>query len=113
MVLRLMKLNTVMPYNQTAVQVDFTILQNDAGEMIRQYFDDGVIDIRFIAKNTGSSIVYTKSELRPLMRLHSIKDKGGVLAIDATYRVDAVLPTLNALGYSDGYAYKVTKYAGE
>lgn len=108
-----MQLNTVMPYNHSAVKVSFTVLQDSqTGESIYEFYDDGVINIRFIAKNTGSSIVYSKTPLRPSMRLHTIKDRAGVLATDYTYKVDSVLPTLNALGFSDGYAYKVTKWIG-
>jgi hypothetical protein len=88
----------------------FTTLQtpND-GQIVRTFFDDGRIDIRFISKQVGNSIVYSKTKLVAFERLHDIRDRGGELVIDGTYYVQADYPTLNPMGYTDGYAYKVAK----
>jgi hypothetical protein len=103
-----MKYNTVMPYWQRAIKQSFTVAQDpNSGNITRTYFDDGEIEIRFISKQIGNSQIYTKAELQPFERVRDIRDRGGVLVTDEVYYVQTERPTLNPLGYSDGYSYKV------
>jgi hypothetical protein len=101
-----MKLNTVMPYPQKAVKVSFTVVQDEAGEIIREYFDDGDIEIRFIAKDRGTATVYAREDLALMSRIRSIRDKAGDVVGDL-YQIKTKKPVLNALGFADGYAYDV------
>ena len=101
-----MKLNTVMPYPQKAVLVRFVTQQNDAGEMAREYFDDGDIDIRFIAKANNNATVYATEDLPLFTMFRSIRDKGGEEVGDL-YMIKNKTPVLNVLGFNDGYAYTV------
>lgn len=105
-----MKYNTVLEYWQSASRQSFTSRQDDdSGIIIRTYFDNGRVNIRFISKQVGNSIVYSKTQLKAFERITDIRDRGGELVLDGTYYVQTDYPTLNPLGYSDGYAYKVAK----
>lgn len=105
-----MKYNTVMDLWQTGTKQSFTVAQDpNSGVIVRTYFDDGQISLRFISKQIGNSVIYTKTELQLFERVHDIKDRAGDTVTDDTFYVQAEYPTLNAFGFSDGYAYKVAK----
>jgi hypothetical protein len=106
-----MKLNTVMPYPQKAVRVSFTSIQDATGEIIREYFDDGDIEIRFIAQANKNATVYAKEDLPLFSMLRSIRDKGG-LEVGGLYMVKNKTPVLNVLGFADGYAYTLVLQDG-
>jgi hypothetical protein len=105
-----MKWNTIMPYWQSAKLESFTVTQSpDSGVIARTFYDNGTVSLRFIAKTTGDSIVYSQKELALFERLSDIVDRAGNPVIDDTYYVKSVIPTINTMGFTDGYAYKVAK----
>jgi hypothetical protein len=106
-----MKYNTVLDYWQSATKQSFTVRQAENGDIIRTFFDDGSVSIRFISKQIGHSVVYSKTPLKPFERLTDIRDRGGNPVLEGTFYVQDVYPTLNPLGFSDGYSYKVAKVA--
>lgn len=108
-----MKLNTVMPYNQKAIKVSFTTAQDGpTGEIIREFYDDGDIDIRFVAKSRNQATVYTTSDLALFSRLRLIRDRAGAVVGD-TYAIQAKSPVLNVLGFADGWSYDVALWTGD
>lgn len=105
-----MQLNTIMPYWQTATVMSYTEVQNpDTGNITRSYYEDGRVRIRLISKNVGDSVVYTDRRLPPFTRLIDVLDRAGESATDNQYLVKLELPTINALGFADGYSYKVSR----
>ena len=99
-----MKLNTVMPYYQRATRVSFSSLQNDAGELIREYYDDGDIDVRFIAESRNNATVYSKTDLPLFTMLKNIRDRSGN-SVGGLYMIKFKTPVLNVLGFADGWSY--------
>lgn len=106
-----MRLNTVMTRWQTATKQSFSSATDpETGEVVRTYFDNGEFRLTFISKTVGDAIIYTDEKLSLFERFHSLEDRAGFSVMEGyTYYVKAVLPTLNALGFADGYAYKVAK----
>lgn len=103
-----MKLNTVMPYLQTATRVSFVATQDETGQIIREYFDNGTLSLRFIADSRNNATVYCNVDLPLFEKLRNVKDTGGrFLFAEGDWLVKQKSPVLNALGYLDGYAYQV------
>jgi hypothetical protein len=102
-----MKLNTVMPYQQTATLVSFTTSTASDGSLVRDYYDNGEIAVRFVTQSHNNATVYTDVELPLFTVLREIRDRGGDLmfANDQLYMIKYVTPVINILGYQDGYSY--------
>ena len=107
-----MKYNTVMDLWQTAIKQSFTTQQDpDSGVITRTYYDDGVIQLKWVSKQIGNAIIYTKVEMKPFERIRMIVDRGGVPINDDVFYVQTEYSTINPFGFSDGYAYKVGQVA--
>ena len=104
-----MKLNTIMTYEQVAVINRFNTIENpDGGDPRREYYPDGDINIKFIARTGRNPVVYTEENLELFEILSDVRDAGGITIGEESWRVVGKSPVLDAFGYMTGNAYSVT-----
>ena len=104
-----MQYNTLMTHWMTGTHYRYTdSFQPGNTAIIRTFFASGDIKITIISRTDKNAVIYTDKVLDLFDRIGEVRDRSGELAMPSDYRVNSVVPTVNAMGFSDGYAYKVS-----